>query len=252
MYRQVVSGKPWLSTWKAIGTTTRDFIQAGEAARKAKRYKEAFVWHQWADRLSPGRGDPWYYSGLVYEDQEQWSQALSAYAHASELGHFRATPLSSSHYRSGIINQGQLEPRQLDSALAAYTAAIEEDDFRNLWEEADCYYRRGQVLYWMREEPETYIADYKQAIKLNPKHVSAHVLLGYAYYIQHKDVAMAEAEIRLALELAQDPWAYFHLGEIYRREKRVEEARVMYTRALELAPNMEAAQKHLATLEEQD
>jgi len=73
--------------------------------------------------------------------------------------------------------------------------------------------------------------------------------LGIAIYERDKDATTAEAELLKALELApQARWAYYHLGEIYQQEGRADEATVMYEQALEIAPDLKAAQKCLAAL----
>jgi Tfp pilus assembly protein PilF len=78
-------------------------------------------------------------------------------------------------------------------------------------------------------------------------------MLGVAYYIRYKDVAMAEAEIRQGLELSpENEWAYLHLGDIYRQAGRTDEAAAMYERALEIAPKSEAARERLQALHEGD
>ena len=73
------------------------------------------------------------------------------------------------------------------------------------------------------------------------------------YYARDKDVAMAEAEIRQALELSpQNKWAYVHLGGIYRQEGWIEEAAAMYQQALEIDPEFEAAQRELQALKDSE
>ncbi|MBC7251541.1 MAG: tetratricopeptide repeat protein [Anaerolineae bacterium] len=235
--------------WKEAGLTAQDFIARGEEERKAKRYEEALAWYERAARLEPGLGDPWYYTGLAYEGLEQWVAALESYQRAIDMGSFTAVHRSSPYYRLGVIYQWRLESRQADAALAAYEAAIEADDFSADWEAADCHYKRGEILWWKKADPDEYIAEYQRAIELNPKHASAHILLGVAYYARDKDVAAAEAEIRQAIELSpQNKWTYYHLGEIYRQEGRTDEARAMYEQALEIDPQFAAAQEKLQTL----
>jgi tetratricopeptide (TPR) repeat protein len=239
--------------WKAAGLTAQDFIARGEEERKAKQYEAALEWYQRAAKVEPGSGDPWYYMGLAYEGIEEWEAALGAYERAIEAGSFTSVRRSSPHYRMGVIYQWRLETRQKDAALAAYEAAIKTDDFGTKQETADCHYKRGEVLWWMGGDPDEYIAEYQKAIELNPQHASAHMLLGVAYYTRDKDVAMAEAEIRQAIELSpQNQWAYYYLGEVYRQAGRTAEARAMYERALEIDPQLEAAQKRLQALTDGD
>ncbi|MCR4408480.1 MAG: tetratricopeptide repeat protein [Anaerolineae bacterium] len=239
--------------WQAAGLTAQDFIARGEEERQAKQYQEALRWYERATWLEPGLGDGWYYIGLAYEGLEQWKEALGAYEQAIETGSFASVHRSSPPYRLGAIYQWRLEPRQTDAALAAYEAAIATNDFSADWEAADCHYKRGEILWWQGSNPDEYIAAYKRAIALNPQHASAHMLLGVAYYTRDKDVAMAETEIRRAIELSpQNKWAYYHLGEIYRQEGRMDEARAMYEQALEIDPQFEAAKGRLEALSNSD
>jgi tetratricopeptide (TPR) repeat protein len=235
--------------WLRAGLTARDFVRRGEEARKVKLYDEAVVWYRRAIRLEPGLGDAWYYVGLVYEVQQQWLEALNAYQRASVLGRFQQVDRSSPHYRTGLVYQTRLDPRRLEDALAAYEAALMADDFGTAVEAADCHYRRGEILRGQKADADVYVAEFQQAIALNPRHVWAHVLLGVAVYERDGDAATAEAEILKALELApQNKWAYYHLGEVYRREGRVDEAAAMYEEALGIDSGFEAAQKRLAAL----
>ena len=207
------------------------------------------AWYEQATRLEPGLGDPWYYVGLLYENQKQWLQALDAYQRATASGRLYRLHRSSPRYRAGIIYQGRLDPRQPENALVAYEAALKVGDFSTAAEAADCHYRRGQILRSQKADPSVYVAEFWQAVALNPRHVSAHILLGLAIYEQDKDASAAEAELLRALELApQNKWVYYHLGEIYRQEERTGEAAAMYKQALEIAPDFEAAQKRLAAL----
>lgn len=248
-YRQVVSSKPWVGNWQQLGLSAPDFIRTGQMARKAQLYEDALTWYRWAELLLPGRGDPWYYIGQVYEDQERWTEALDAYQRGLDLGGFRYVRRSSLSYRSGLIYQLQLEPQQLDAALAAYEAALESNAFSDRLEKADCHYRRGEVLWRERADLNGAIAEFRQAIELHSGHASAHILLGLAYYVRDQDMEKARAQIRQAIELApHDKWAYFHLGEVYRQEGYTAQALAMYERALEIDAGFQVAQRRLSEL----
>jgi hypothetical protein len=52
VYRQVARGRPWLTEWKRADITAKDFVSAGESARRAQRYDEAVAWFQWAAQMS--------------------------------------------------------------------------------------------------------------------------------------------------------------------------------------------------------
>jgi tetratricopeptide (TPR) repeat protein len=252
-YRQVVRGRPWLVAWKAAGAMAEEFIAAGESARKEGQYAAALAWQGWAMRIEPGRGDPWYYAGLVYEAQEQWSQALDAYRRATEIGRFQYAPDSSPYYHLGALYQWHVEPPQLEQALAAYERAIQDAQFASAWEEADCHYKRGEVLSWQQAEPGEYIAEFRQAVAIDPAHAWAHIRLGLALYARDRDTEAAQDLLLQAIELApQNKWAYYYLGEVYRQEGHLDEAKQMYKAALALDPGFETAQAWLAALNEDE
>lgn len=235
--------------WQAGGFTAQDFITRGEQARKAKQYEEALAWYERAAQIEPDLGDPWYYMGLIYERMEWWERALEAYEQAVGAGVSIAVGWSSPYLRSGMIYQWRLDPRQTDAALAAYETALEIDNFQSLVEAADCHYQRGVISLWRGSAPDEYITECQRAIELNPDHVSAHILLGAAYYTRYKDVAMAEVVIWKAMELSpQNKWAYYQLGEIYRQANRADEAVAMYEQVLEIDPEFKVARERLETL----
>ena len=239
--------------WRAGGFTAQEFIDAGEQARKAGRFQEALEWYERAANVEPGWGDPWHCMGQVYWRTQDWKRALDAYEEAVESDTLTNIGRSSLYYRIGVIYQSKVEPRQTDAALTAYGAAIETDGFSGTEEAADCHYRRGEILSWMGGDPDEYIREYKRAIELDPRHVSAHILLGAAYYVRYRDVGMAEAEIRRAMELSpHNKWTYYHLGDVYRHEGRAEDAAVMYRWALDIDPEFALARKRLRAVYEGD
>ncbi len=243
------SGPQIVEAWLRAGLTARDFIRQGEEAQRAGRYDEATAWYGRALRLAADLGDSWYKLGQLYEEQQQWPEALAAYQQASTAGRLDQTERSSVYYRMGLIYQTRLDPRQPEAALAAYQAALAADDFSSVADAADSHYRRGQLLREQGGNPDLYIAGFRQAIALNPRHVWAHILLGVAVYQQAGDAVEAETRLLQAIELAaQNKWACYYLGEVYRQEGRSDEAAAMYRRALEIDPAFESARERLAAL----
>lgn len=250
-YISIAQGKEEqaIKTWRNAEGVAEEFVLRGEYAQKSGQYQEALKWYQWSAKIKPEWADPWYFIGLTYEDISEWQDALNAYAQINNDVIFTSIGRSSPYYRQGLIYQRREEPRQLESAMTAYEKAIEINNFSNNLEAANCHYERGEILRWTNEAPEEYIAEYQQAIKLNPHLASAYIYLGVAYYIKDGDAAKAEAEIRKALILdPQNQWAYYHLGEIYRQEENITEAVIMYKQALKNDPDFKIAQEKLQAL----
>jgi tetratricopeptide (TPR) repeat protein len=238
-----------VAVWRSGSGIAEELMQRGELARKEGHYQEALQWYKRATRVDPELGDAWYDMGLTYEEMNRGEKAIEMYEQVVDASVFINIGRSSPYYRQGIIYQWQEDPPQLEAALTAYEVAIEIDDFSNDLEAANCHYQRGEILRWTNENPDEYIAEYRQAITLNPDFASAYIYLGVAYYTRYGDATKAEAEIRKAMMLEPGhQWAYYHLGEIYRQEDRVSEAIVMYKHALEVAPDFKIALERLQLL----
>ena len=211
-------GPGMVNAWRQTGLTAEDFIARGEKAREAGLYDEALAWYQRAMRLEPQVGDPWYFVGLLRENQEMWLQALDAYAQAASAERLVQVGRSSAYYRLGSIYQRRLPSPQPERAMAAYQAALDADDFGLAGDAA-----------W------------------------THARLAQLYDSLERDPVAAEAEILQALELAPgDPWIYVVLGDIYRNKGQTAEAAEQYEQALAIDPNFEAAQSRLEAVKERD
>jgi tetratricopeptide (TPR) repeat protein len=247
-YRRIVKGQPWRAKWTAMGVSAADWIEAGEIARQAQEYETALAWYEWAEHLSPGRGDVWYYRGLLYEDQQRWTEALNAHEQTVEIGHLKQVPYSSPRYRAGMIYQRRLDTPQLKAAAAAFEQATTEADFGSDREAADCYYKLGNTWRELGASVERITAAFERAVELDASHTWAHIQLAVNVYAGTADVQRAEALFFRAAELApKNKWTYYYWGEMYRQEER-SDAVQMYRRALDIDPEFERAQQRLASL----
>jgi tetratricopeptide (TPR) repeat protein len=205
-----------VKAWQRTGLTAEDFIARGEQARYAGRYDEAMAWYKRAMRLESQVGDPWYFIGLLYEDQEMWLQALDAYAQAIASERLLQVGRSSAYYHLGNIYQRRLPSPKPRRAMAAYQDALAADDFGSAGDAA-----------W------------------------THTRLAQLYYDLKNDEGAAEAEISRTLELAvEDRWIYVVLGDVYQRLRRTDDAAAFYEQALAIDPGFEAAQNRLDALSE--
>lgn len=235
--------------WQNAGEMAEEFIQRGKQAQRGKQYQEALKWYRRAIDTAPELADSWFATGLTYEEMSRWEKAMEAYVRAADARVFINVGRSSPYFRQGMICQWRVEPRRVEAALLAYETAIEIDDFSDDLEAANCHYQRGEILRWTERNPDEYIVEYQRAIDLYPDLATAYVYLGVAYYTRDRGAARAEAEIQKALMLEpRNQWAYYHLGEIYRQEGRIDEAIVMYKQALDIAPDFEIALEQLQSL----
>jgi tetratricopeptide (TPR) repeat protein len=199
------------SAWRRTGLPAKDLIARGEKARVAGFYEEALAWYERAIRVEPQGGDPWYFAGLLRENQELWPQALEAYSQAIASERLDHVGLSTVYHRLGSIYQRRLETSQPELAIAAYRAALDANDFGPAGDAAWTHARLAQLMH-----------------------------------LAKKDEGAAEAEISKTLELnPKDPWIYVVLGDIYRSNGRRVEAIEMYEQALVIDPSFQAAQNRL-------
>ena len=123
--------------------------------------------------------------------------------------------------------------RDLDynRAIADYNQALKLDP-----NYVSAYYSRGNVYYNLKDYDRA-IAEYNQALKLDPNYVNAYNGRGNVYY-DLKDYDRAIAEYNQALKL--DPnyvSAYHNRGNVYYNLKDYDRAIADYNQALKLDPN---------------
>jgi len=207
------------------------------------------VWYKRASRLAPQMGDPWYYMGLLLGKQQQWSLALDAYQQAMTLNHFRQVGASDPYCQMAVIYHWHQKPPRTEESLTALEIALAIDSFHSVSSAAHCHYLYGYVLRERNAPPQDWIAQFQLATELDPNHLWANILLGIALYKYDNDVVNAESYLRKAGEIAPgSPAPAYHLGEIYRQEGRIDDARAMYEKALTADPDFTAAQKGIELL----
>lgn len=234
--------------WMLAGLNVDKLLDQGEKYRQEGFPDEALVWYERAMRLEPDLGDPWYYVGLLREGQGDYEGALAAYERALELGRLERVGESMVHCRVGTATTQTAGGSHL-AAVDAFSTGLSADDFTDTAIKAACIFHRGQALEKTGAPPGEFMADYREAIAIDPTHVEAHIMLALALYKHEHNVSEAEANLKRAIELApSSKWPLYHLAELYRKENRVEEARLAYTRALEIDPRFTAAQERLDSL----
>jgi len=85
----------------------------------------------------------------------------------------------------------------------------------------------------------------RNALRINPNLVMAHVDLGTAYFFKTGNYKKAAAHFKKAVELADSPQLHNYLGTVLRTQGYYPRAISEYMRALELEPNFAPAQMNL-------
>lgn len=189
-------------------------------------------------------------SAVIQEQSGNKVDALLTYQQAIDIGSLSGVKLSEPYFYSGMVYQRLLEPEHLDEARKLYEEALSVNHFDRQADKADCHYHLAEVMRWQGEIPSKYIPHYKTAADLNPKHFLARVWLGTSIYNDSQNLGMAEREIRFVLD--QEPsyyLAYIHLGDLYRLEGQLDEARELYETAISIDDQREDAYKRLSWLD---
>jgi tetratricopeptide (TPR) repeat protein len=131
-----------------------------------------------------------------------------------------------------------------DLQIADYTEAIRLNP-----QYADAYHNRGLAYQNGRKDYDRAIADYNEAIRLNPQYANAYVGRGLAYQNGLKDYDRAIADYNEAIRLnPQFALAYVNRGAAYHNSGRKTQARADYEQALRIDPNHELAKRNLKRL----
>ncbi len=124
-----------------------------------------------------------------------------------------------------------VEQGRLDEAIAEFEEAIKINP-----DDAKAHYNLG-LTYDNQGRLDEAIAEYKEAIRLNPDDANAHLNLGVAYADQGQ-LEEAIAEYQEAIRIHPDyANAHFNLGLAYDEQGRTEEAIAEYQEAIRINPD---------------
>lgn len=145
-------------------------------------------------------------------------------------------------FRLGQLYQSQ---KKLEAALAQYEAALAraKNDYEPL--------KAIVSLHLAEHQPDKALERIRKALKEDPKHPTAHQLLGLYYFAQKQEAEGVKA-LQQAIE-TNPKWRlpYYNLAAYYEQKKDLTEAAKMYRRVLETAPDDIASHMGLARILEQ-
>ncbi len=235
-------GEPWYRMGEAYKTQQK-LDKAQQSWDKALK-----VLQQAAGR-SPDNRDTWYVLGQVYAERKELDAALQAFQRGIGASP-RKVGLSNLYLSIGNIRQFALSPPDLDGAWAAYQQALAIDNYSDelgMSMKALTHHSIGLILA-SRERWNEARREFQQAVSLAQYDTWFHVSLARSLWkLGQREPAKEQA--RRALDIYRENVdAYRLLGDISRAEGNVVEARAMYTKVLELAPQDDAARKAIEKL----
>lgn len=137
-----------------------------------------------------------------------------------------------------------LQQRQFNDAITAYNQALLKD------ENANTYYKRGFAHYNLENYQEA-IADYIQAIRINPNYAKAYHQLGLVRY-QIKDYEGAVADFTEVIRInPNDALAYRNRAGIRYFLKDHQGSIEDYTQAIKINPQIDDANFHIIASKEE-
>ena len=190
-------------------------------------------------------GGVYHQIGMVYEDQQQWQQALDAYQHALELKeqHGQQHQLGSTHHQIGMVYQ---EQQQWQQALDAYQHALELKEQHGQQHEMGSTHHQIGIVHQYQQQWQQALDAYQRALELQEQHGQQHKMggthhqIGTVYEEQQQWQQALEAYQR-ALELQEQHGqqhesgdTYHQIGMAYQEQQQWQQALDAYQRALEL------------------
>ena len=181
--------------------------------------------------------------GMVYQEQQQWQQALDAYQRALELKgqHGQQHEMGSTHHQIGIVHQYQ---RQWQQALAAYQRALELQEQHGQQHQLGVTYHQIGIVYQKQQQWREALSAYQSALKLQEQHGQRHEL-GSTYhqigiiYQQQRQWQQALDAYQRALELKEQHdqqhemgGTYHQIGSVHEQQGELSSACTYYHRAL--------------------
>ncbi|MBC7227478.1 MAG: tetratricopeptide repeat protein [Thermoflexales bacterium] len=183
------------AAWREGGFTAQDFIQAGEAARKAQRYEEALRWYGRASMLGADlESAQWY---VVFQSAQDWEalekSILADHGWIDEETRLRAW------LRWGTYLLEHQREKEAETVLErAIAICPESPTFSPLLSEI---YRILGLSQWAQGKKVEAVSSLRRAVELNDKNTWAHIHYGKIIYLFDRNLAtQTENEFNIALK----------------------------------------------------
>ena len=206
-------------------------------SRQIGYWKNSYTLFTHAVKVTPQNGIAEDHLGIALCEQGRYDLALPHFATAVRLTPDLATP----HYNLGTL---MLQQQRWDEATREFKLALSHDS--ETFEAAQIHNNLGVVFLETKQLPEA-IEEFNAAIALDPNHQKSFIGRGNAEY-QTGNLEAALVDFTHASHLEPSSTALFWLGRTFEKKGDVTSAMGAYEAALQIAPDMRAAQDQLEAL----
>ena len=183
--------------------------------------------------------------GIVYQEQQQWQQALDAYQRALELKeqHGQQHQLGVTYHQIGMVYEDQ---QQWQQALDAYQRALELQEQHGQQHQLGVTYHQIGIVYQEQRQWQQALEAYQRSLELYEQHGQQHEAgdthhqIGMVYQEQ-RQWQPALAAYQRALELQEQHGqqqalgqTHHQIGIVYQEQQQWQPALDAYQHALEL------------------
>ena len=192
----------------------------------APRFDEAIADYKRVIQLDPGRAAAYLNLGWAYDAKREFRKAIDHFNTGIRM--VKRPGVVTLHGRAKTY----VKMGEFDKAIADYTRAIEYEPQR-----LDSYSARATV-HLRKGEPEEAVADYTRLIRLDRKNYGAFLCRGIIYRDTLNDFDKALADFSQAIDLDPvAPVAHVNCGLAYEKRGLLEEAIAACSEAIRLAPD---------------
>jgi tetratricopeptide (TPR) repeat protein len=215
-----------------------DHIEAGNAARAAKRYDEAERQYNQAIRLKRTEARAYYGLGNVYIEQplrsDSYEKAVRSYQKAIELN----PRYAEAYYGLGIVAHSR---QRYADAISQYESAVSRkpdyaDAYNNLASIYVDLYRRSRLT--SMQDAQKAVSNFQRALDSDPHYYAAYFNLGDLYYDMKLYQEAVNQYLRVISLKPDHAHAYFNLGLTYLQLNNKSEAAKQNATLQNLCPSL--------------
>ncbi len=196
------------------------YYKLADAAEQNANVSQAVAYLQQAVEVLPSFKESWFKLGYLYLKQNKCKEAIDHLEKALRIDNW----IPDAHYYLAMCYHKEKNQER----------ALRELDNEILYNPANynALCMRGEI-YFTGGKYEEATEDFKKARVIDDQKFRAYFGLGKAY-LRLKDLAKAEENLRRVLDIEpRHPEAILLMGTIYREQKRYEEARELFQKAIE-------------------